>query len=53
MKITEESLECSECSWRGYERDAIPRRYGEDDAWYECPACHAGCAHFPLDELDA
>ena len=50
---TEDSLECSECPWRGYEADAIRVDDPADDWWFKCPACgEEVCAHLPIDELD-
>lgn len=49
---TDDALECSECPWRGYERNAIRRDEPVEDWWFECPACGEVCAHLPLDELD-
>lgn len=52
MTITEETLECSACPWRGVEADAALRTLGDgEDDVYVCPACGEDAAHFPLDEL--
>ncbi len=49
----EESLECSNCPWKGDEEVAIRVDDPEDDWWYACPRCNEVCAHFPMDELGA
>lgn len=48
---TDEGLECSECSWRGVEEDAIRiDDPNDDDSHYDCPKCREICAHTPIDE---
>lgn len=47
----EESLECSECPWRGDEEDARCVDDPPEDWWFACPKCGGTCAHVPLDEL--
>jgi hypothetical protein len=47
--ITEESLECVECPWKGEEEQAV--FVDCEDSYFTCPQCRGMCAHFPADEV--